>query len=86
MCFNVNYYYIIIIYDDMEFYKFGLCLSRYSKWVFCMDTVLETYFRFGFPNESSVGDSIRPLFSSKKFCKIFQISRHIKSLDTCMKY
>jgi hypothetical protein len=23
---------------------------------------------------------------AKKFCKIFQISRHIKSLDTCMKH
>ena len=26
------------------------------------------------------------LFSSKKFCKIFQILCHIKSLDACMKY
>ena len=26
------------------------------------------------------------LFSSKNFCKIFQILRHIESLDICMKY
>ena len=26
------------------------------------------------------------LFSFKKFCKIFQILRHIESLDVCMKY
>jgi len=26
------------------------------------------------------------LFSSKKICKIFQIVRHIESLDVCMKY
>jgi len=26
------------------------------------------------------------LFSSKKFCKIFQIPSHIESLDTYMKY
>jgi hypothetical protein len=26
------------------------------------------------------------LFSSKKFCKFFQISRHIESLDACMEY
>jgi hypothetical protein len=26
------------------------------------------------------------LFSSKQFCKLFQILRHIESLDTCMKY
>ena len=26
------------------------------------------------------------LFSSKKFYKIFQILRHIKSLDACMEY
>jgi len=26
------------------------------------------------------------LFSSKKFCKIFQIPRHIESLDICMEY
>jgi hypothetical protein len=27
-----------------------------------------------------------PCLVSKKFCKIFQISRHIKSLDVYMKY
>ena len=26
------------------------------------------------------------LFSSKKFCKIFQIPHNIKSLDVCMEY
>jgi len=26
------------------------------------------------------------LFNSKKFCKIFQILRHIESLDVCIKY
>ena len=29
---------------------------------------------------------LRPSLVPKKFCKIFQILRHIKSLDTCMKY
>jgi len=28
----------------------------------------------------------KALFSSKKFCKIFQILRHIESLDACMEY
>ena len=28
----------------------------------------------------------RPCLVPKRFCKIFQISRHIKSLDACMKY
>jgi len=28
----------------------------------------------------------KALFSSKKFCKIFQIFRHIESLDVCMEY
>jgi hypothetical protein len=28
----------------------------------------------------------KALFSSKKICKIFQILRHIESLDTCMKH
>jgi len=32
-----------------------------------------------------VGASLA-LFSSKKIYKIFQIFRHIESLDTCMKY
>jgi len=27
-----------------------------------------------------------PCLVPKKFCKIFQIPRHIESLDTCMKY
>ena len=35
---------------------------------------------------ASAPRSLRALFSSKKFCKIFQILRHIKSLDACMKY
>jgi len=26
------------------------------------------------------------LFGPKKFCKIFQIPRHIESLDACIKY
>jgi len=29
---------------------------------------------------------LRPCLVPKKFCKIFQISSHIESLDTCMKY
>jgi len=28
----------------------------------------------------------KALFSSKKICKIFQIPRHIESLDACMDY
>ena len=28
----------------------------------------------------------RPCLVPKKFSKIFQISRHIESLDTCMEY
>jgi len=28
----------------------------------------------------------KALFSSKKFCKIFQIPRHIESLDAYMEY
>ena len=27
-----------------------------------------------------------PCLVPKKFCKIYQIPRHIKSLDTCMEY
>ena len=29
---------------------------------------------------------LRPCLVPKKFCKIFQIPRHIESLDVCMKY
>jgi hypothetical protein len=29
---------------------------------------------------------VRPCLVLKKICKIFQISRHIKSLDACIKY
>jgi hypothetical protein len=29
---------------------------------------------------------LRPCLVSRKFCKIFQIPRHIESLDTCMKH
>jgi hypothetical protein len=29
---------------------------------------------------------LRPCLVPRKFCKIFQISRHIESLDTCMKH
>jgi len=29
---------------------------------------------------------IGPCLVSRKFCKIFQISRHIESLDTCIEY
>ena len=46
--------------------RFGLYLSWYLKWVFHIGTlleaiciVLETYFGFGFRNESSVGDSLK---------------------------
>jgi len=28
----------------------------------------------------------RPCLVPQKFCKIFQIPRHIESLDVCMKY
>ena len=28
----------------------------------------------------------KTLFSFKKICKIFQIPRHIKSLEVCMEY
>jgi hypothetical protein len=35
---------------------------------------------------TAAGSHSMGLFSSKKFCKIFQIPRHIKSLDTCMKH
>jgi len=28
----------------------------------------------------------KPCLVPKKFCKIFQIPRHIESLDTCMEY
>jgi len=28
----------------------------------------------------------KALFISQKFCKIFQILRHIESLDVCMEY
>jgi len=31
-------------------------------------------------------EGLRPCLVPKKFCKIFQISCHIESLDTCMKY
>ena len=58
-----------------------------TQWVFCMDTlleaigiVLETYFRFGFPNAYAIGDSLtggytyvlKALFSfaSKNFLSI----------------
>jgi hypothetical protein len=52
-----------------------------------IDIVLETHFRFGFPNESPVGvslsggDSGRMPFeaSSKKKLQIFLIPRHNKS-------
>jgi len=29
---------------------------------------------------------VKALFSSKKFCKIFQILHHIESLDACIEY
>jgi len=29
---------------------------------------------------------LRPCLVPEKFCKIFQISRHIESLDICMEY
>jgi hypothetical protein len=29
---------------------------------------------------------LRPCLVPRKFCKIFQILRHIESLDTCMEY
>jgi hypothetical protein len=32
------------------------------------------------------GEKTKGLFSSKKFCKNFQILCHIESLDTCMKH
>jgi len=35
---------------------------------------------------AGAGPALGPCLVSKKFCKIFQILRHIKSLDTCMKY
>jgi hypothetical protein len=34
----------------------------------------------------AVETGIWPCLVPKKFCKIFQISRHIESLDTCMEY
>ena len=33
-----------------------------------------------------VDGSLGPCLVHKKFCKIFQILRHIKSLDACIKY
>jgi len=30
--------------------------------------------------------AVRTCLVRRKFCKIFQISRHIESLDACMKY
>ncbi|KAG0531920.1 hypothetical protein BDA96_04G063600 [Sorghum bicolor] len=39
-----------------------------------------------FLNFCSLSSSFRPCLVLQKFCKIFQISRHIESLDVCMKY
>jgi len=36
-------------------------------------------------NKTTV-DRFKALFIPKKFCKFFQIFRHIESLDVCMKY
>jgi hypothetical protein len=45
---------------------------------------------FLFSNASSFSifqlRNVRPCLVSQKFCKIFQIPRHIESLNTCMKY
>jgi len=35
---------------------------------------------------SSLIFAVNALFSSQKFCKIFQILCHIESLDVCMEY
>jgi len=58
--------------------------------------VLETHFRFGFLSLLVdtvlrlffISGSLRlgPCLVPKKFYKIFQISRHIESLDACMEY
>jgi len=34
----------------------------------------------------AASERIMDLFSSQKFCKIFQIPRYIESLDVCMEY
>ncbi|EES04604.3 hypothetical protein SORBI_3004G058050 [Sorghum bicolor] len=39
-----------------------------------------------FLNFCSLSSSFRPCLVLQKFCKIFQIPRHIESLDVCMKY
>ena len=38
------------------------------------------------PAECCRKESTRPCLIPEKFCKIFQIPRHIESLDACMKY
>ena len=36
--------------------------------------------------KSEFFSQLRPCLVSKKFCKIFQIPRHIESLDACIEY
>ena len=48
--------------------------------------VLETYFGFGFLNAYPIGDNLSPCLLQPKIQKLFKISRHIESLDACIKY
>jgi len=54
------------------------------------DSYLETkiihLFKYCYRPSSLWIPFLRPCLLPKKICKIFQIPRHIKSLDACMKY
>jgi len=48
--------------------------------------IFRVYENFNLFSRNWVRSLLRPCLVPKKFCKIFQIPRHIESLDTCMKY
>ena len=78
--------------ESEKFCKFFLELNKALGW-------RETWALFSLPQKSKtfqdsllyrilrhMHENIKALFSSQKFCKIFQIPRHIESLDVCMEY
>ena len=73
-------------FDVTEYLENFLVLGVKSLNEHSTSTCIQFYSGSQFPISSRTDAILRPCLVPNKFCKIFQIPRHIEYLDACMEY